>query len=83
MVQLKEEKRNTEGFDIWCFNSKMVQLKEHQAIATDHIINKFQFQNGTIKSRYNSDGSSTTAGFQFQNGTIKSRDAESKPVIII
>ena len=53
------------------FNSKMVRLKvsiNYNPSATD---DKFQFQNGTIKSDENRKGLPIIELFQFQNGTIK------------
>ncbi len=55
-----------------CFNSKMVRLKEKSRRNSNRTNNKFQFQNGTIKSGFSIPATGTLLLFQFQNGTIKS-----------
>ena len=41
---------------------------------TTTCTNKFQFQNGAIKSSFSRQSVTTVVAFQFQNGAIKSMD---------
>ena len=77
MVRLKVRTRQEQTW-IPCnvgFNSTMVRLKERSSVdRVFHYLIKFQFHNGSIKSRYAS-GSGfrhvRSYGFQFHNGSIK------------
>ncbi len=76
MVRLKEVAKNCFLDCLNCFNSLMVRLKEGVPRSGTTNIPKFQFPNGSIKSKLNQEYTTLSILFQFPNGSIKRRVAE-------
>ena len=72
MVRLKAESTHERTLRKPCFNSTMVRLKDAQKRSLKQQVGKFQFHNGSIKSRHYHKGVYRLDEFQFHNGSIKS-----------
>ena len=83
MVRLKGHLRTPTWNPITRFNSTMVRLKDADTTKEWIVRLRFQFHNGSIKSKQHQAILNFKTGFQFHNGSIKSRVIISEPTLLV